>query len=143
MRIVLCVTLLVCFTLLVDAFPKKDKKEEKEEEKEGYGGMDMKLWKPLKYLYLLVHQFFTFPFFHQMMRRSKMGAMKKQPWLQRKRLTKVMGMMEGMATKMVGIQMGMVGIKMGMVSLPVGMRKKQNRKERMEGMKQMQGETVN
>ena len=53
MRIVLCVTLLVCFTLLVDAFPKKDKKEEKAEEKEGYGGMDMKLWKPLKYKYIL------------------------------------------------------------------------------------------
>ena len=51
MRIVLCVTLLVCFTLLVDAFPKKDKKDAKEEEKEGYGGMDMKLWKPLKYSY--------------------------------------------------------------------------------------------
>ena len=75
-----------------------------------------------------------------MMRRSKMGAMKKQPRLQKKRLTKVMGMMEGMATKMVGIQMQMVGIKMvGMVSLPVGKRKKQ-RKERRE---QMQGETVN
>ena len=73
-----------------------------------------------------------------------MGAMKKQPRLQRKRLTKVMGMMEGMATKMVGIQMQMVGIKMvGMVSLPVRMRKKQKQKERREGMEQMQGETVN
>ena len=78
-----------------------------------------------------------------MMRRSKMGAMKKQPRLQKKRLTKVMGTMEGMATKMVGIQMGMVGIKMGMVSLPVGKRKKQKRKEKMEGMEQMKGETVN
>ena len=53
MRIVLCVTLLVCFTLLVDAFPKKDKKDAKEE-KEGYAGMDMKLWKPLKYSYLYI-----------------------------------------------------------------------------------------
>ena len=57
MRIVLCVTLLVCFTLIVDAFPKKDKKDAKKEE-EGYdGGMDMKLWEPLKYLYLYVSLF--------------------------------------------------------------------------------------
>ena len=59
MRIVLCVTLLVCFTLLVDAFPKKDKKDAKKDEK-GYGGMDMKLWEPLKYLYLYVSLFLFF-----------------------------------------------------------------------------------
>ena len=80
-----------------------------------------------------------------MMRRSKMGAMKKQPWLQRKRLTKVMGMMEGMATKMVGIQMQMVGIQMQTVGIQMGMvsLRKRKWKERREGMEQMQGETVN
>ena len=82
-----------------------------------------------------------------MMRRSKMGAMKKQPRLQKKRLTKVMGTMEGMATKMVGIQMQMVGIQMQTVGIQMGMvslrKRKRKWKERREGMKQMQGETVN